>query len=145
VKQALPGRGASAAATARPPRMRLLLLLAAVVLVALALRACFFHENGYERAAREVTAALQHNDLATVQRYQNAETATEVNRERVGRAADTLAPLGNITGVKQTAVDGATRVYDFDLSFQHGKVHETIKFDPNQKIVRFHYDAPVKS
>lgn len=140
---ALPGSGRS---TAVPPRRApLLLTIAAVVAVALVLRACVFHESAFEKIAREVTVALQHDDLATVLRYQNAETATEVNRERVGRAADALAPLGGLRGIKQTAVDNDTRVHDFDLSFEHGKVHETIKFDPEQKIVRFHYDPPTKS
>jgi hypothetical protein len=144
VKQALPAGGPSAA-VAPPRRARQLLTILAVVLVAFFLRACFFHDNTFEKIARDVTVALQHDDVATVMKYQNAETATEVNRERVGRAADALSPLGTFKNVKQTTVNNDTRVHDFDLTFEHGRVHETIKFDPEGKIVRFHYDPPTRS
>lgn len=143
MKQALPSSGRSASAPA--PRGRFILTLVVIVAIAVVLRACFFHANTFEKIARDVTVALQHNDVPTVLKYQNAETATEVNRERVGRAADALAPLGSFKGVKQTSVDNDTRVHDFDLRFEHGSVHETIKFDPDGKIVRFHYDPPTRS
>jgi hypothetical protein len=141
VRSALPGSaGGAAAGSPRRSRLPLLLTILAVVVVALLLRACVFHENTYERIARDVTVAIQHNDLAAVNKLQNAQTATTVNHERVGRAADVLAPLGDVKGVKQTAVNADTRVYDFDLTFAHGKAHERIQFDPERKIVHFGYD-----
>jgi hypothetical protein len=143
VKQALPSTGRSAAP--RSGRSRFWLTLVVIVAIAALLRACFVHDNTFEKIARDVTVALQHDDVATVMKYQNAETATEVNRERVGRAADTLAPLGSFRSVKQTSVDNDTRIHDFDLRFEHGVVHETIKFDPEGKIVRFHYDPPTRA
>ena len=141
MKQALPARGGAPPRAARP---RMLLTLAALIVVAVVLRGCFFHANDYEKIARDVTIALQHDDLATVVKYQNAETATEVNRERVGRASDALAPLGTLKDVKETSVDPDKRVYEFTLTFDKGSVHETIKFDPDKKIVAFHYDPPAK-
>ena len=142
MRSALPGSGGTAR---RPPRTGLLLTILAVIAIALVLRACVFHENSYERIARDVTVALQHDDLAAVEKLQNAQTATTVNHERVGRAADALSQLGALKSVKQTAVDTDTRVYDFDLTFAHGKVHERIQFDPDRKIVHFEYDRPVKT
>jgi hypothetical protein len=144
VSTALPGSGGGATVR-RPPRLGLLLAILAVVVIALLLRACVFHENTYERIARDVTVAIQHNDLDGVNKFQNAQTATTVNHERVGRAADVLAPLGAVKSVKQTAVDNDTRVHDFDVTFEHGKVHERIQFDPEQKIVHFGYDHAVKT
>ena len=78
--------------------------------------------------------------LATVKKYQNAETATQVNRARVGHAADVLGPLGRLQSVKEVTAKGAAdRVHDFDLRFKNGGLHETMKLDPEDKIVRFNY------
>lgn len=142
MKQALPSRGSAPARRSRRP---LLLAIVALLVVAAVLRGCFFHENDFEKIAREVTVALQRDDLATVLKYQNAETATQVNRERVGRASDALAPLGALKKVKETSANPDTRVYDFTLTFDKGAVHETIKFDPDKKIVGFHYDPPTRT
>jgi len=141
VKTALPARGGAAASGSRRP---MLLAIFAAIVVAVVLRSCFFNENDFEKIAREVTAALQRDDLATVVKYQNAETATEVNRERVGRASDALAPLGSLKSVKETNVDADKRIHDFTVTFDKGTLHETIKFDPQKKIVGFHYDPPTR-
>jgi hypothetical protein len=142
VKQALPARGTT---TAGPSRRGLLLIVAVVVLLAVALRGCFFHENAYERIARDVTVAIQRNDYNAVLGYNSAETASRITRAQIGRAADALTPLGEIKSVKEVAVDTDRRRHEFDLTFAHGKVHETIGFDPQNKIVVFHYDPPVKT
>ena len=42
-------------------------------------------------------------------------------------------------------VDDDTRVHQFDVTFDRGTVHETVKFDPDDKIVSFRYDEPVLS
>jgi len=60
------------------------------------------HENTYERIAREMTIDLQNNDLAGVQSFQNAETATLVTHAVVGRDADAFAPLGKLQRVLET-------------------------------------------
>lgn len=127
------------------PRKRGIPAIAIVIVIALLigllLRSCFGpHENTYEQIADGMTAALQRNDLPAVQKFQNAETATHVTRERVGRAADELGPLGKIKHVKETAVDTDRRIHDFDLTFEHGAIHERMKFDPDNKVVTFRYD-----
>jgi hypothetical protein len=140
VKRAVP-----VGTAARRPNLRSWLILGFVVLVlAVVLKSCFFRESEFERIARDVTIALQRDDLPAVLKYQNAETATSINRERVGRAADALSPLGGFKSIKETKVDPATRIHEFDLTFDKGSVHETIKFDPEKRIVRFHYDKPIK-
>lgn len=112
-----------------------------VIAIVLVLKGCVFHENAYEKIASGLTQALQNNDVAAVQKYQNAETATEINRGVVGRAADTLAPLGKIKSVKETtAKDAAPRVHDFTITFAKGTVREMMKLDPQDKIVAFHYE-----
>lgn len=116
-----------------------------VVAIVLVLRGCVFHENSYEKIASGLTAALQANDLAGVQKYQNAETATQVNRGIVGRAADTLAPLGKLKSVKEvTPKDAAPRVHEFVVHFAKGAVHEMMKLDPQDKIVVFRYEKVAK-
>ncbi len=144
----LPGvAGATGAASiARKPLSRPVVLGIIVILVVVAARLIFgHHENKWERIAGDVTQALQKNDVAAVKSYQNAETATHVTASRVGRGADTLGPLGTMKTVKQTAVDDDTRIHQFDVTFDKGTVRETIKFDPDDKIVSFRYDEPILS
>ncbi len=141
--KATPALGGSGG-IARRPIARPVVLVVIVLLIIVAFRLIFgHHENAYERIATGVTEALQKNDVAGVKKYQNAETATHVTASRVGRGADTLAPLGSLKSVKQTAVDDDTRVHQFDVTFDRGSVHETIKFDPDEKIVSFRYDEPI--
>ena len=126
------------------PRARqnqILIVAAVVVLAVLILKACAGGENRYEKIAHGMTVSLQANDLAGVQKYQNAETATQVNRARVGRGADQLAPLGKLKKVKENTPAGdGDRVHEFDLTFDKGTVHEKFKLDPQDKVVRFAYD-----
>ena len=136
-----------AATTAQPPSAdarRNQIIVFAVIIIALVVlaRACVPTPNKYERIARGMTEAIVRNDVAAVKSYQNAETATDVNRARVGHAADVLTPLGKLERVHETTPkDDPPRVHEFDLTFQHGKVHEKMKFDPDDKIVRFQYDV----
>jgi hypothetical protein len=99
------------------------------------------HENRYEKLAHGLTIALQNNDLAGVEKYQNAETATTINRGVVGRIADRLAPLGKLKSVKETTPkDASDRTHEFDVVFEKGTVHEAMKLDPDDKMVHFRYD-----
>jgi len=136
-------RGPAVAGAGLPPNQRRLIVYALVAIVVIVLvRGLFFHENKYEKIARDVTVALQKNDLAAVEKYQNAETATLVNRGIVGRAADKLAPLGNIKSVKEiTGSDAPARGHEFTVTFERGAADEKIKFDPQDKIVSFNYDV----
>ena len=129
--------------TPSPAARRNQIIVFAVIIVALVvlIRACSPGENKYEHIARGMTEALVRNDVNAVKNYQNAETATEVNRQGVGHAADLLAPLGRLERVHEvTPKDDPARVHEFDLRFKSGAVHEKMKFDPDDKIVRFHYD-----
>jgi len=123
---------------------RILIAVLAVIVLLLAYRVVFTHrDNAFEKIAGNVTLALQNDDVAGVQSYQNAETATYVTRARVGRGSDVLLPLGKLKDVKQTSADTDTRRYTFELTFDHGTLTERIKFDPDNKIVSFAYDAPI--
>jgi hypothetical protein len=142
IRNVTPGVHTRAAAPRARAGQLLILALALVVLILLA-RACFPGENRYERIAGAVTTALQRNDLGTVQKYENAETAAEMSRVRVAQAADALAPLGALRRVKETTPkDAPPRVHEFDVSFAKGTVHERMQLDPENKVVHFHYDAP---
>ncbi|MGD0474858.1 MAG: hypothetical protein ABSB70_16810 [Candidatus Velthaea sp.] len=129
--------------TASNPRGRQLLIVLVVVLVVFeALKLMFgHHENKFEKLAYNVTAALQNNNLDEVKKYQNAETATMINRGIVGRAADRLAPLGKIKTVKETTPSGSPdQIHEFTVAFDKGTVHEKMKVDPELKIVHFEYN-----
>jgi hypothetical protein len=100
------------------------------------------HDTQYERIAFAITAGLELNDLAAVEKFQNAETATQVTHAVVGRAADAFVPLGTLQRVRETSEDAVRRVHEFDAVFDKGVVHETIRFDPDDKVVGFKYDLP---
>lgn len=119
----------------------LIVIVIALIVFGL-LRSLFsHHETTYEKIAREMTVALQNNDLAGVQKFQNAETKTLVTHTVVGRDADAFAPLGKLQRVRQTSADDARRIHQFDAAFDKGVVHETIRFDPENKVVGFKYDV----
>jgi hypothetical protein len=134
-------RGAVPAAT---NQRRILIVAAVIVLTFLVFRACTTHENKYENLARQLTVALQNNDLTAVDKLQNAETATTITRGIVGRLADRLVPLGKIKSVKEVTPTGAAaRTHQFDVTFDTGRVHEEMKVDPDDKIVHFNMQ-PIK-
>jgi hypothetical protein len=133
--------------TARSPRGRQLLIGFIAVLLMFELWRLLFghHANTYEKLAYNVTVALQNNNLDEVKKYQNAETATLINRGVVGRAADALAPLGKLKSVRETTPsDAPDRVHEFDVAFDKGAIHEKMKVDPENKIVHFTYNKVVK-
>ena len=129
---------------ARPPGLNptRILMIAIVLAIVIGLMRSVFshHENSFERTARELTAALQNNDIDTVSKLQNSETRTHVTRAAVGHAADVFKPLDKLDRVRETGTaDGET--HQFDATFAKGVVHETIRFDSDGKIVRFKYDT----
>lgn len=142
MKTALPG----GVTIPKPPGanpVRLGMIAVVAIIVVLLVRAVVMHhETVYEKIARELTYALQQNDIVTVDKLQNSETRTHVTRAVVGRDADLFAPLGKLDRVRETAVDGET--HEFDAFFTGGTVHESIQFDPDNKIVHFRPDPPIK-
>lgn len=137
---ALPGR-----AVGRPGSnvTRLLLIAVLAVIVFGLLRGIFsHHDTVYEKIAGQMTVALQNDDLAAVEKFQNAETATHVTHGVVGHAADVFAPLGKLVRVRDTSSEG--EVHQFDATFVNGVVHETIQFDPDNKVVHFRFDPPTQ-
>jgi hypothetical protein len=121
-----------------------LMIIALVVVLGVGLVRVVFghHETQEERIAWDVTVALQQNDLPGVEKWQNVETGTEVTHAIVGHAADAFAPLGKLEQIREVSVDAATRIHQFNVTFDKGVVLETIKFDPSDKIVGFKYDLP---
>jgi hypothetical protein len=141
------GPGGPRIAAVPPPgarRNQLIVLVIVVVAIVLVVRACSGGENRYERIAHQLTQAVQSGDVAAAQKLENTETAAEMTRARFGRATDVLAPLGKIKRVKEATPAGdAPRVHEFDVTFDKGTVHEKILFDPQDKVFKFAYDAPV--
>jgi hypothetical protein len=134
---------------ARPPSPQakttqwLLIAVVLIIVFGLVRGLLAHHDTVYERIAYQMTQALQNNDLAGVQKFQNAETATQVTHAVVGRDADAFAPLGKLKTVRETAgdpSDAERRIHHLDASFDKGVVHETIRFDPDNKVVGFKYE-----
>jgi len=138
--------GGTAAPRPQSSTTRLLLIAVVLIIVFALLRGIFsHHDTKYETIATQMTQALQSNDLAGVEKFQNAETATLVTHAIVGRDADAFAPLGKLQKVRETGVpadESAQRIHEFDATFDKGVVHETIRFDPDDKVVGFKYALP---
>jgi hypothetical protein len=127
-------------------RNQIIALAAFVIVLVLLVRACSGGENRYEKIAHELTQAVQSNDYNAVSKLENTEIAAEMGRGRLGHAADLLGPLGKIRRVKEnTPPNDGDRVHEFDVTFENGKVHEKIKFDPDNKVFRFAYDGVTKT
>jgi hypothetical protein len=139
-----PGPGPARTGTTAPVldarRNQIFILAVFVIVLVLLVRACSGRENRYERAAHELTAAVQRNDFAAVQKLETKETAAGMSHSRFGHAVDAFAPLGKIDSVKEvTPPDDGARVHEFAVKFQNGSVHEKIKFDPDGKIFTFEF------
>ena len=150
MKNVTPGPGPVRTGTAGPVmdgrRNQILILVVFVIVLVLLVRACSGRENQYERIAHELTAAVQNNDYNAVAKLENAQTAVTMGRGRLGAAADKLAPLGKIKRVHEnTPSSDGPRAHEFDVTFDRGTVHEKILFDPENKVVTFHYDPVVKN
>jgi hypothetical protein len=150
MKNVTPGPGPVRTGTAAPVmdgrRNQLVILAVFVLVLVLLVRACSGRENQYEKIAHELTAAVQNNDFNAVAKLENAQTVVTMGRGRLGAAADKLAPLGKIKRVHEnTPASDGERVHEFDVTFDRGAVHEKILFDPENKVVSFKYDPPVKS
>jgi len=121
-------------------RNQIFILAVFVIVLVLLVRACSGRESRYERIAHELTAAVQRNDVAAVQKLETKETAADMSQERFGQAVDAFKPLGKIESVKEnTPPNDGDRVHEFDVKFQNGTVHEKIKFDPDDKVFHFAY------
>jgi hypothetical protein len=119
-------------------RNQIWILAVFVIALVLLVRACSGRENTYERIAHQLTQAVQNNDYKAVAKLENAETAADMGRGRLGHAADDLAPLGKIKRVHEVATTSKTpRVHEFDITFDKGTAHETIQFDPADKVFHF--------
>ena len=119
-------------------RNQIWILAVFVIVLVLLVRACSNRENTYERIAHQLTQAVQNNDYNAVAKLENAETAADMGRGRLGHAADDLAPLGKIKRVHEVPTTSKTpRVHEFDITFDKGTAHEKIQFDPNDKVFHF--------
>jgi len=141
---AQPRTTGTSAPTLDKRRNQIFMLAAFVIVMVLLVRACAGGENKYEKLAHQLTQAVQNNDYAAATKLQNSESAAEMGHGRLGKAADTLAPLGKIKRVHENTPAGdGPRVHEFDVTFDNGSVHEKIQFDPEDKVFHFHYDLPV--
>jgi hypothetical protein len=150
MKNVTPGPGPVRTGTSAPVldarRNQIFILAVFVIVLVLLVRACSGRENRYERTAQELTAAVQRNDIAAVQKLETKETAADMSHQRFGHAVDAFAPLGKIESVKEhTPANDGDRVHEFDVKFQNGTVHEKIKFDPDDKVFTFAFDPPQRN
>lgn len=123
-------------------RNQLIVLAAIVIVFVILVRACSAHQTKYEHIARELTEAVQKNDYNATAKLENAETVVQMGHGRLGAAADALGPLGAVRNVKDITPPGEGQgVHEFELTFAKGSVHETIQFDPEDKVVHFGYSG----
>ena len=129
---------------AKTNQRNILIAAVAIVLAFVLFRTFGPHENKFEKTASDVTMAIQKNDSAALAKDFDATAREQMTRQRVGAAADALAPLGKLKSVKEdTPADAGERVHEFKLTFEHGTLRERFKYDVDGKAEGFKYDQPV--
>lgn len=113
--------------------------LVSIAAVALAVAGCA-GENHAEKLADQVTRAIVANDMRPVAPEFNAIVRPKLmERERVGRLSDQLAPLGNFKRTKENTPAGAPAgTHQFVAEFERGTRIEDMTLDSDGKIAAFH-------
>ncbi len=111
----------------------------AVAAAVLALAGCA-GENHAEKLADQVTRAIVANDMRPVAPEFNAIVRPKLmERERVGRLSDELAPLGSFKRTKENTPAGAAAgTHQFVAEFERGTRIEDMTLDSDGKIAAFH-------
>ena len=118
------------------PRVFWVILL--VLAIAFAVRACAHHENANERLVRQITVAVQSNDMTPVAKEFNAITREKLTRASVGRLSDQLAPLGKIKSVEETTPkDASPRHHTFTVHFEKADWRSHLVLDEDGKVAAF--------
>ena len=136
-------------AGARPPLVRrtlptpLVWLIVAVLLVVIAFSFCTHRENPNEKLVRQVTEAVQRNDMSPVAKDFNAIQREQLTRGSVGRLSDQVAPLGKVKGVNETTPkDAAPRHHTFVVHFEKADWNAYMALDEDGKITSFYLRPP---
>jgi hypothetical protein len=117
-----------------------------VAAVALAATGCA-GENHAEKLADQVTRAIVANDMRPVAPEFNAIVRPKLmERERVGRLSDQLAPLGSFKRTKENTPAGAPAgMHQFVAEFERGTRVEDLTLDADGKISAFHIHSSSES
>jgi hypothetical protein len=108
-------------------------------ILALAVSGCA-RENHAEKLADQVTRAIVANDMRPVASEFNAIVRPKLmERERVGRLSDQLAPLGKFKRTKENTPAGTPAgTHQFVAEFERGTRIEDMTLDADGKIAAFH-------
>ncbi len=118
----------------------------AVAAAALAAAGCA-GENHAEKLADQVTRAIVANDMRPVESEFNALVRPKLmERERVGRLSDQLAPLGSFKRTKENTPAGSPAgAHQFVAEFERGTRIEDMTLDSDGKIAAFHIHSANES
>ncbi|MBV8355595.1 MAG: hypothetical protein JO101_09760 [Candidatus Eremiobacteraeota bacterium] len=116
----------------------MLLFILVVLSIVIVARSFAHRENPSERLVREVTVAVQNNDMTPVAKDFNALTREKLTRASVGRLSDQLAPLGKVKSVVETTPkDAEPRHHTFVVHFEKADWTARMVLDEDGKIAGF--------
>lgn len=90
--------------------------------------------------AEKVTRAVYSNDLNAVLGDFDEDLKKQVTRREIGALSDKMHLLGEVKSLTQRAADPEKGRYDYEVVFEHGKMTERIRLDPNGKVGAYRLD-----
>ncbi len=84
--------------------------------------------------AESMTKAVYANDLSGTAAYFDDETKKTVTREEVGALSDRMHSLGSLQGLAQRDSEPDKGRYEFDATFDRGKMLVQLRLDPSGKV-----------
>ena len=112
-------------------------LTAAAVALAVAAAACAHHGADPQALADDTTRAVYNVDLdATTAHFDDALKA-QVTRASIGQISDEMHALGAYHGLKPANSDPDNGRYDYQASFERGRMLVQLRLDPDQQIAAY--------
>ena len=109
-------------------------IVSAAVALAIAAVACAQPRTDPQALADQTTRGIYAIDYdATTARFDDA-LKSQVTRASIGQLSDQMHALGEYQGLKQTSADPDKGRYDYEATFDKGKLLVELRIDPDQKI-----------
>jgi hypothetical protein len=120
-----------------PKRVAWLIIAGLIVVIVASVMG--HHETKHERLVTRIIAAVQKNDMTSVQSEFDAQARESMTHEKVGHLADLLAPMGKLKTVDETTPkDAPPRDHEYVARFEKGDWQVKMPVDIDGKAEGFY-------
>lgn len=110
----------------------------AAIVLAVAVSACGHGGNDPQSLADQTTRAIYNVDYDGTVAHFDDPLKADVTRASLGQVADEMHALGTYKGLKPVSSDPDKGRYNFEATFDKGKLLVELRLDPDQKIGAYH-------